>query len=75
MQQRAISDSFAASRIWRIEQGLNLVLVEMGDESLIGNLVGDRKNPADLVQCRWLAMLQKVEEGSDCSQAHVAGSR
>src|ERR1700730_5407772 len=75
VQQSPIPDSRAGAWIWRIKQGLNLVLLEMGDQSRLGDLVGNRKNSANLVQCGRFTMLQKVEERSDCSQSDVAGSR
>ena len=75
MQQRPISDSLAGGRIRRIEQGLNLGIVKVGDQSSIGNLEGDREHSANLVECGRFAMLQKAEEGSDCSQSDVAGLR
>src|SRR5207244_1911456 len=75
MQHRPISDSLSGRRLRCVEQGLNLVPVEMPNQARIGSLERDRKDAADLFErCRF-AMLQETKEGSNGCQADVARLR
>jgi hypothetical protein len=62
MQHCPIPHSVAGSRVRRIEQGLNLLFVEMRNQPCIGPLERYRKDAADLFErCRF-AMLEEAEE-------------
>ena len=75
MEHGPITDAFPGGGIRRIEQSLQLFPFEMGNQTGVGDLEGDRKDATNLVECGGVAMLQEAKEGSDCSQADVAGLR
>jgi len=72
MEHGPIANPFAGRWIRRIEQGLELGLVQMGDQPGVGLLVWDREDASDLLERGGFAMLQEAEERSDRRQADIA---
>jgi len=72
MEHGPIANPVAVGRIRRIEQGLELRFVQVGDQPGVCSLIRDRQDAPDLLECGGFTMLHKAEEGSDRRQADVA---
>jgi hypothetical protein len=75
VQHGPIPDSRPRGWIRSIEQSLYFFLDQIRHQTSVGFLEGYRQNAANLLDCGWLAMLQKPKERSDGSQTDVSRLR
>jgi hypothetical protein len=68
VRQRAVTG--ASPRGWSrpIENGLHFSDTQVRDQTRLSFLEGDRQDPADSFQRRWLAIFQEVQKGFDGGQ-------
>jgi hypothetical protein len=62
MQHGSIANPIAGRRIGGVEQCLELFSQEIGDQTGIGFLEGDRQNAADLLKRRRLTIFEEVRK-------------
>ena len=55
-----------------IEQCLNFLLGQVGNQARVGLLERYRQDPTDLLESGWVAIFQKAEERSDGRQPNIA---
>src|SRR3989442_11983963 len=75
VQHRPVANPFTLRRVGRIQQGLHLLLLEIGDQAGVGLLVRNRQDPTNLFQGGGVAILEKVKKRADRCQTNVAGRR
>ena len=75
MQHGPIANPIAGRRIGCVEQGLELLSQEVGNQTRVGFLERDRQNATYLLKRRRLTIFEEVEEGLDCRQPNVTGFR
>jgi hypothetical protein len=61
VQHGTVANSFTLRRVGRIQQGLHLRLLEIGDQTGVGLLVRNCQDPTNLFQGGGLAILKKVK--------------
>jgi predicted ThiF/HesA family dinucleotide-utilizing enzyme len=61
MQHCAVPDSLACCGVRGIEQCLHLISQQIGNQSRVGFLEGDRQDPADLIKRRGLEIFKKAK--------------
>ena len=75
VEHGAISGSKAGLRIRRVEQGLQLLTVEVIYEGLVGLLEGNRHNASYLFDGRWNPILDEMHECLQGGQAGISRPR
>jgi hypothetical protein len=65
MQHGPISYSLPRGWIRSVEQSLHFLLDQIWHQTSVSFLEGYRQNAANLLDCRWITVLQKSEERTD----------
>ncbi len=73
MQHGAVADSIACGRIGGIQQSLDLLSQQVGNQASVGFLEGNRQNATNLLKRRRLPMFEIAEERLYGSQTNVSG--
>src|SRR5437870_2925789 len=75
MQHGAVADPQTRSRVWRVEDGTNLVDREMSDQPLVMAFARNGMDLPCLCQYGGHAEFDISDEGFDCGESSIASSR